>query len=81
MMGQVFKALGPFLALSKSYIIANAHNMLAIMLDPRIKNMEVIWDFVGDSLALQVVAKYDAKIVYPLFVHAYFHLALVKVVA
>jgi len=80
MIEQVLNALGPFLAFSQSYIIAKAHNMLAIMLDPRFKNMKIIWDFVGDSLALQVVAEYDVKIVYPLLVQAYFHLDLVKVV-
>ncbi len=51
-MGQVFNALGPFMAFSKSYITAKAHDMLVIMLDPRFKNMKVIWDFVSDSLAL-----------------------------
>ncbi len=80
MMGQVLNALGPFLAFSESYIVAKAHNMLAIMLDPCFKNMKIMWDFVGDSLALQVVAKYDAKIVYPLLVQTYLHLNLVKVV-
>jgi hypothetical protein len=33
-----------------------------------VSKYEVIWDFVGDTFALQVVAKYDAKIVYPLLV-------------
>ncbi len=80
MMGQVLNALGPFLAFFESYIIVKAHNMLAIMLDTCFKNMKVIWDFVGDSLALQVVAEYDVKIMYPLLVQAYLHLNLVKAV-
>jgi hypothetical protein len=42
--------------------------MLAIMLDLHFKNMKVICDFVGDSLAHQVVAEYDVKIMYPLLV-------------
>jgi len=81
MIRQVLNTLGPFMAFFQSYITAKAHNMLAIMLDPHFKNMKVIWDFVGDSLALQVVAEYDVKIVYPLLVQAYFRLDLVKVVA
>jgi hypothetical protein len=81
MMGQVPTALGPFLAFFESYIAAKAHNMLAIMFDPRFKNMNVICDFVGDSFALQVVAEYDIKIMYPLLVQTYFHLNLVKGVA
>ncbi len=73
-------ALGLFLAFFESYIIAKAHNMLAIMFDPHFKNMKVIWDFVGDSLALQVMLEYDAKIMYPLLVQTYFHLNPVKAV-
>ncbi len=47
MMGQVLNALGPFLPFYESYIVAKAHNMLAIMLDPCFKNMKIIWDFCG----------------------------------
>jgi hypothetical protein len=81
MMGQVFNTLGPFLAFSKSYIATKTHNMLAITFDLCFKNMKVIRDFMGDSLALQVVTKYDVKIVYPLLVHAYLHLNPMGVVA
>jgi hypothetical protein len=52
--------------------------MLAIMFDPCFKNMKVIWDFVGDSLAFRIVAEYDVKIVYPLLVQTYLHLNLVE---
>jgi hypothetical protein len=54
--------------------------MLAIVLDFCFKNMKVIGDFLGDSLALQIVAKYNAKIVYPLLVQTYLHLNLVKTI-
>ncbi len=80
MMGQVLNALGPFLTFSKSYIAIEAHKMLAIVLDFCFKNMKVIRDFLGDSLALQIVAKYNAKIVYLLLVQAYLHLNLVKAI-
>ncbi len=73
-MGQVLNALGAFLAFFEFYIIAKTHNMLVIMFDPCFKNMKVIWDFVGDSLGLQVVAEFDVKIMYPLLVQAYLHL-------
>jgi deoxyadenosine/deoxycytidine kinase len=55
--------------------------MLAIMFDPRFKNMKVIWDFVSDSFALQVVVEYDAKIMYSLLVQTYFHLNPMKAIA
>jgi hypothetical protein len=71
---------GLFLAFYESCIIAKAHNMLAIMFDPCFKNMKIIWDFVGDSLTLQVVAEYDVKIVYPLLVQTYLHLNPMKAI-
>jgi hypothetical protein len=78
MMGQVFNTLKPCLAFYESYIIAKAHSMFVIMLDPCFKNMKVIRDFVGNSLTFQIVAKYDVKIVYPLLVQAYLHLNPMK---
>ncbi len=80
-MGQVFNALGPFLAFFESYITAKAHNMLAIMFDPHYKYMKVIQKILGNSFALQVVVEYDVKSVYPLLVQAYLHLNPMKAIA
>ncbi len=70
----MINVLTPFLAFSSSYINAKAHNMLVIMLDPHFKNMKVIWDYVGNMVVVNVVSKYDCKVVYPLLLHVYLHL-------
>ncbi len=63
---QVINILSPFLAFASAYNQANAHNMLAIMLDPYLKNMKVIWNFVGNAHAIQNLIDYDINIMHPL---------------
>jgi len=70
---QVISVLAPFLVFSNSYINAKAHNILVIMLDPRFTNMKVIWDYVGNMVLVDVVSKYDSKVVYPLLLQVYLH--------
>jgi hypothetical protein len=65
MIMQVINILSPFLAFASPYNQANAHNMLAIMLDPHFKNMKVIWNFVGNAHAIQNLIDYDT-IMHPL---------------
>jgi hypothetical protein len=36
--------------------------MLTIILDPHLKNMKTICDFVGDVQVIKIVVKYDLKI-------------------
>ncbi len=38
--------------------------MLYIVLDPYFKKLKAIWDYVGNSVAIDVVPKYDDKVVY-----------------
>jgi hypothetical protein len=38
--------------------------MLYIVLDPYFKKLKAIRDYVGNSIAIDVVAKYDDKVVY-----------------
>jgi hypothetical protein len=45
------------------------------------QNIKVIRDFLGDSLAHQVVIEYDVKIMYPLLVQTYLHLNPMKAIA
>jgi hypothetical protein len=63
MNSQVLNILTPYLAFSSTYIYSKAHNMLSIMLDPHFQNMKVIWEYVGDLVVDDVVAKYD-EVVY-----------------
>jgi len=48
------------------------------MLDPHLKNMKVIWDYMGNMVVVNVVSKYDYKVVYPLLLHVYLHLNPMK---
>jgi hypothetical protein len=79
MIAQVCNVLVPFLAFLKSYIYAlKANNMLAIMLDPQFKNMKIIHGFVCNCVVVQIVAKYDIKLVYLFLIYTYFYLNLMK---
>jgi len=51
-----------FFAFSKDYNQSKAHNMLMIMLDPCYKNMKCIQNFMGNSIFVQIVVEYNAKI-------------------
>ena len=47
--------LKPFLAFAVLFSEAKAHNMLALMLDPRFKDLECIIEYVGVSKANEIV--------------------------
>ncbi len=55
--------LAPFLAFFGTYIHSKAHDVLSIMLDPYFKKLKAIWDYVGNSVGIDVV-EYDVKVVY-----------------
>jgi hypothetical protein len=61
-----------------AYILAKAHNMLVIMLEPHFKNMKIICDFMGDTLVVQIVAKYDIDILCVFLVQVFFYLNLIE---
>jgi hypothetical protein len=68
MMSEVINALAPFLSFTVSYSSKHAHNMLALMLDPRYKGLSLVKDYVGRERALQVVAETDANALLPCLV-------------
>jgi len=47
MMAKVMAILVPFLSFATIYIPNKAHNMLALMLDPHFKCLDVVKTFVG----------------------------------
>jgi hypothetical protein len=57
--GWVIDVLAPFLAFVETYSPLKAHKMMAIMFDPRHKNMKMIKEYVGDSFASIIVEEYD----------------------
>jgi hypothetical protein len=73
MMAKVEATLTPFLAFTFPYNAIKAHNMLALMLDSHFKSFDVRKVFVEWAKVIQIVAKYDNKILLPLLVFA-FHL-------
>jgi hypothetical protein len=76
MNSQVINVLTPFLAFSNFYINVKAHDMMIIMLDSCFLNMKVIKYYVGYTV--DVVAKYDTKVMYPLLLQVYLQFNLVK---
>lgn len=40
--------------------------------------MVTIWDFVGNAWTIEIVAKYDVRLVYHLFLQVHLHLNLVR---
>jgi hypothetical protein len=59
---------------TSSYNASKAHNMLAFMLDPHFKSLDVVKVFFEQANVLQVVAKYDIKTLMPLLVVAFYFL-------
>jgi hypothetical protein len=78
MMTQVINILFPFLTFASTYNHTKPHNILAIMLNLHLKNMKVIWDSMGNALAIQIVARYDTNIVCLFLLHVFFYLNLVR---
>ncbi len=61
--GASCKDIDAFLFFSMPYNHSKAHTVLAIILDPHYKNMKCIWDSVSNSIVVQIVVEYDAKVV------------------
>jgi hypothetical protein len=70
MVGEVATVLRPFLSFARTFDAGKAHNMLALILDPRFKDLEVILKYVGHDVAKQVVDKFDSKVLVPLLLKA-----------
>jgi hypothetical protein len=70
-MAKVEATLIPFLAFTFSYNASKAHNMLALMLDSHFKSFDVVKVFVGWAKVIQIVVKYDNKVLLPLLVVAF----------
>jgi hypothetical protein len=50
------------------------HNMIFLMLEPRIKNLQIVSSFVGREQGVSLVKEYDKKSLYPMLVKCYEHL-------
>lgn len=81
MMTQVINILIPFLAFAFAYNPTKVHKMMVIMPDPHFKNMKIIWDFLGNWFVVQIVAKYNTDMLYPILLQVFLDLNPIKALA
>jgi hypothetical protein len=55
------ESLKPFLEFLKSFDFYQIHNLLALMLDPHFKSLQVMKSFVGHNNAICLTIEYDVK--------------------
>ncbi len=53
------KVIKPFLEVLKTFDFHQVHNMLALMLDPHLKFLWIVENFVKCGNAIHLVTKYD----------------------
>ncbi len=63
----------------KSFDAQYAHNMMAIMLDPRFKFPHIMEYLVRSGNIIQLVFKYDVKVVIPFFMACFDQLNLIAI--
>jgi hypothetical protein len=71
---EVINVLDYFLSFLKKYENRKAHNMISLMLDPRLKSFCIISSFVGKEQGVAFVEEYDRKSSYPMLVKCHEHL-------
>jgi hypothetical protein len=59
---EVVKVTRPFLQFLKVFDSCHVHNMLALMLDPRYKSLQVFENCVGCGNAIHIACEYDMKV-------------------
>ncbi len=55
----------PFLQFLMAFDFHQVHNMLALMLDPHYKSLQVVENYVGCGNAIRLAFEYDLKKVIP----------------
>jgi hypothetical protein len=68
---EVLAVLEPLLSFAGTYSRQNAHNMLALMLDPRFKGLGLVRDYVGGEKVVSIVYEYDNLVLLPLLMQCY----------
>jgi hypothetical protein len=71
MQNQVIIVLKPFFSFMFGFQPRKAHNMLALMLDPRYKGLRLVINYIGKEWAFQIEGKYDKQVLFLLLVCAY----------
>ena len=68
---QVVRVLAPFLSFMRVYNPSSAHNMLALMLDPRHKELALVGSYLGREEATRIAQEYDERLLLPLLISVY----------
>jgi hypothetical protein len=63
-----------FLSFLKKFDERKAHNMLALMLDPRFKSLCLMYSFIGHDQGIAIVEQYDTMSLYSMLMKCYYHL-------
>ncbi len=58
----------------KKFDEKKTHNMLALMLDPRFKNLCLVLFFIDCNQRVTIVEQYDTMSLYPMLMKCYYHL-------
>jgi hypothetical protein len=61
---EVCGVLDSFISILTKYKNKNTHNMISLMLNPRLKNLHIISSFVGYEQGVNLVEEYDRKFLY-----------------
>ncbi len=48
-----------------SFKLSKTHNMLALMLDPQFKDLNLMGNYVGHAFAIEIVSAYDTQFLLP----------------
>jgi hypothetical protein len=51
-----------------------AHNMFSLMLDPWVKNLPLVFSFIGCEQNISTIKEYDWKSLQPMLLKCYYHL-------
>jgi hypothetical protein len=70
---EVCGVLDIFLSFLKKFDEKKTHNMLAIMLDPRLKSLHLVSSFIGCDQGVTIVEQYDIMSLYPMLMKRYYH--------
>jgi hypothetical protein len=74
---EVIKVIKLVLEFLRSFDARQAHNTMAIMLDPCFKALHIVENLVGCGNAIQLASEYDVKVVIPLLMVCFGRLNLV----
>jgi hypothetical protein len=71
---EVCEVLDSFISFLKKIDEKKTHNMLALLLDSRFKNLCLLFSFIGHDQGVTFVEQCDTMSLYPMLMKCYYHL-------